>query len=249
LIWSQGRSARRRFLFHHSQRAGETALLCINDPPARLLFFSTNHCRIAIKRRRTNGCCRHARLNSQPSIERLSMSAARITPQWMIEQGIYPSTATRFYAKIKPGHSPIHCPEIGPCQLWTGRLNEDGYGRMAIFPHGFPSRITYVHRIAWMLAHGPIPEHLLVCHKCDTRNCINSTHLFLGTIAENNLDMWLKGRYAIPTVSNAHLSWIEVRMIRRLREEEHLSQWSLAKRFGVNQSTVSRILDNKIWVD
>jgi len=91
------------------------------------------------------------------------------------------------HTEIKYGDNPFSTAE--GCHLFKGHRNADGYGR--IYRDG---KLVFVHREIWKEAHGQIPEKMNVCHKCDTPNCINIHHLFLGTQAENVADMWAKGR-------------------------------------------------------
>ncbi len=57
----------------------------------------------------------------------------------------------------------------------------------------------YAHRVAYELATGPIPEGMVVCHRCDTPACINPDHLFVGTQQDNIADMHRKGRRVYAT--------------------------------------------------
>ena len=81
-------------------------------------------------------------------------------------------------------------PSDSGCIEWKGSTRRGGYGRITI--QG--SREISTHRLAWIIAHGDIPEGLCVLHKCDNPSCCNTEHLFLGTKAENNLDRDRKGR-------------------------------------------------------
>jgi hypothetical protein len=80
--------------------------------------------------------------------------------------------------------------DIGPgCWTWRGARNTKGYGRL-----DFNGPYRVAHRVMWELTHGPIPDGLFVLHHCDNPPCVRPTHLYLGTKADNNGDMWARGR-------------------------------------------------------
>ena len=52
----------------------------------------------------------------------------------------------------------------------------------------------YAHRLGWKIQNGELPDGANVLHRCDNPPCVRGSHLFLGTIADNNADMKAKGR-------------------------------------------------------
>lgn len=79
------------------------------------------------------------------------------------------------------------------CWLWTGTLNDHGYGRIGVFVNG-KHRMVYAHRFAWEMENGPIPPGLCCLHRCDVPSCCNHSHMFLGTKQDNQIDMAKKWR-------------------------------------------------------
>lgn len=90
----------------------------------------------------------------------------------------------RFWSRVAVG-------EADECWEWRVAKNSDKYGNFWIH-----DRSWRAHRVAWILTYGPIPNGLLVCHKCDNPGCCNPYHLFLGTSKDNQIDSARKGRQA-----------------------------------------------------
>lgn len=104
-----------------------------------------------------------------------------------------PSLAERFSERFIPE------PNSG-CWLWDGALNHHGYGQLS----QTCGRPVKAHRVSYELSCGPIPQGMHVCHHCDVRSCVNPDHLFLGTQADNMLDMKKKGRAFRPGAGRTH---------------------------------------------
>ncbi|WP_408957549.1 HNH endonuclease signature motif containing protein [Natrinema sp. 74] len=135
-------------------------------------------------------------------------------------------TRERFEEKYESG-APDECWE------WERYTNADGYGE---FRYNGRAR---AHRISYRLYNGAIPEDKQVNHTCDNRACVNPNHLYLGTQAENIGDAFRRERVDRP------LSHDDVREIRRRYATEDVYQYELADEFGVDQATISNVVNRK----
>lgn len=122
------------------------------------------------------------------------------------------------------------------CWEWTGGTSH-GYGTLRLERGGPP---VYAHRLSYLLATGCLSQQVL--HKCDNPLCVNPTHLFEGTQADNMKDMAAKKRSCIGAKNGqCKLSEDQIVEIRR-RALAGEKQYALAKEYGISQAQVSRII-------
>jgi len=131
----------------------------------------------------------------------------------------------------------------GPCVVWPGTTGSD-YGRVWVDGHKIPAS-----RYVYEELQGPLSASLNVCHTCDNPPCVRPGHLWAGTDKDNLADAAQKGRMHGPgpyrrlrgeQAPNARLSDADVVMIRALSGV--VGQKQIARRFGIGQSQVSRIV-------
>ena len=158
--------------------------------------------------------------------------------------------AARFRARVDSSAGP------DACWPWVGARGGEGYGHLEI-----NRRSRRAHRVAWELAHGRVPDGLVVCHACDNPPCCNPTHLWLGTRADNNRDRAAKGRSAsgdrhathrVPDLWRGERQWAaklnrdQVRAI-RAAHAAGATQLGLSRQYGVSRRAVKSILTRQTW--
>jgi hypothetical protein len=162
------------------------------------------------------------------------------------------------------------------CWLWTAATN-GGYGIIGTRKHASPVRAHRVSwEIAFgpipeglFVCHNcdanyPVGDKTY-------RRCVRPDHLFLGTVLDNQRDMALKGRAARGDRNGARL--YPERLVRYLRPDQirrgeqsplaklteasvrdirsryasGINQYELADQFGVTQSSISMIVNRRVW--
>ncbi len=133
------------------------------------------------------------------------------------------------------------------CLEWTGNRTGQGYGRVT-----YRKEPWYTHRLAYELAHGPIPDGLYVCHHCDNPPCGEPSHLFLGDNQDNLDDMRSKGRGYVPDPKRGsehprtRLTDDVVLAIRAAHAGGE-SQAGIARRLMIERTAVNNICNRKTW--
>jgi hypothetical protein len=136
------------------------------------------------------------------------------------------------------------------CHVWTGLRNATNYGRIKV------RQVDHlVHRVIFALSLGKDVTEVrgLVMHSCDNPPCINPDHLSEGTLGDNLLDAYSKGRARSPVAGrhgndnfNRKLSQSDVDRIRLLFVAGY-NNTEIAPMFGVHHATISLIRVGKTW--
>lgn len=142
-----------------------------------------------------------------------------------------------------------------PCLGWEGAFGNHGYGVTRL---NKGMRKTLAHRMVYCVEHGidlSDIEGRVVRHRCDNPPCVQSSHLRLGTQADNMRDMYSKGRHSIEGKAKGeghHKSKLTEEDVKCIRDTfvsrcktNGLS--ALARRYDVYPSTIQSIVKRKIW--
>ncbi len=96
-----------------------------------------------------------------------------------LEDGITP-LPIRFWSKVDQ-HGPEVKPGLGPCWLWTGYINPNGYGDFFLWT----GKHSLAHTVSFELSGKVVPPGLELDHVCRVRACVNPSHLEPVTHHEN----------------------------------------------------------------
>ncbi len=140
--------------------------------------------------------------------------------------------------------NPLHAWDAYPCLEWKRYRDAHGYGALTI-----KRKVWLVHRIAYELAVGAIPEGLDILHHCDNPPCFRPIHLFPGTHADNMHDMYAKGRRIAARGEGQHLAKLNAEQIPLIRKlnKQGIGQRKLAAQFGVTKNAIMLIVHRRTW--
>lgn len=134
------------------------------------------------------------------------------------------------------------------CLVWTGIVNNKGYGKIKV-----KGEVVSAHRFAYCVANGLTLkeiEGLVIRHKCDNPGCINPTHLETGTPMDNVMDRVARGRSASGEC-NGHakltVEQVDEILASYIPRDKKFGGTALGKKYGVCQTTISKIVLGKKW--
>jgi len=127
-----------------------------------------------------------------------------------------------------------------PCWFWFSRI-KSGYAKAH-----FDGQIWSAHRFTYAVAHGGVIDPLLVVrHRCHRKQCVNPSHLCLGTHSDNGKDN--AGR--LPCGEQHKLAKLTDTKVKEMRflAASGVSCATLAAKYGVSPGVAANAIFGKSW--
>lgn len=169
----------------------------------------------------------------------LGKSLIEFTKKSKIQNIKYKSDIEYFYRNLIFG--------LSDCWYWNGSICNLGYGLWS--RKGLKGK---AHRAVFKLFYNFIPSDCLVLHKCDSRNCVNPDHLFIGTQLDNIKDMIAKKRNVNPKPKfgadnpMAKLNLDLIKEAKKLRSK-NMSYRQIGEKLGFSTMAIFRALTGRSW--
>lgn len=147
------------------------------------------------------------------------------------------------------------------CWPWPRKLDATGRGRI-----WWNGRLMLAHRFMWTVLRGQIPDGRILCHTCDNPACVNPSHLYAGTHADNMRDMRERGRSmakrhpelarALGVAAGRANTWsrgagnpkarLTAEQASAIRMDKRPTRL-VAAEYGVERTTIQRIRRGTLW--
>ena len=131
------------------------------------------------------------------------------------------------------------------CWMWLGARSSQGYGAASL-----GGRSVGAHRVAYLYHYGALPDStFVVCHSCDTPECVNPSHLRADSRSANMADVVQRraaggapgARAGVVRVHPVSPQGLAVgQLLAATRRASGLSCRAVARQLDIAPSTVSR---------
>ena len=137
--------------------------------------------------------------------------------------------------------------KVAPNGCWictSHSKNSDGYPR--IRRNG---KSQYLSRFLYEQKNGPIPEGLVMRHKCDNPACVNPDHLEVGTQYDNIQDMKKRGRERKAFGADHYCAKFTEEQVKEILQhgKDGIKQAVIARIYGVSRNVINRIINKKTY--
>lgn len=130
------------------------------------------------------------------------------------------------------------------CWTWTGNKPDGRYGHFSI-----GGQVVKAHRWIYETVVGPIPDGLMMRHRCDNPSCVNPRHLEPGTASDNMRDKIERGRGADRRGEKHPLAKLGAPQVLDIRKRAACgaTHQSLADEYGVRRGQIGKIVQRLNW--